>query len=256
MKMYSWLLFLILMIPSICNAMDPVVKQYVVLLKFAIQQNDEGLVQDAITRSKNAGIPNLSSVVDGEANSMFAWASGYTPNTNILRMLLDNGADINSINTLGETALMKAIASNPSVVSFLLGQGADVNIATIMGETPLMKAIEKENKDLVRLLLHYRADVNAGDNWEVPLTMAVGQGDLNLVKMLLNNGGNPNVYGTIDPLWLALEGNKDDIALELLEHGAHYTGYEYYPLVQQYMKAKSVSPYGLHQRELGERRFR
>ncbi len=223
MKMFAWLLFLILMIPSICNAMHPAIDEYGKLLLFGIQRNDEAIVQDAITRSKNAGIHNLSGMSDQRHTPIFVSASGYTPNTNILQMLLNNGAQIDDIDLYGETALMKAITSNPSVISFLVGQ---------------------------------RADVNVKSNWDTPLTIAVKQNDLNLVKVLLGSGGDPNDYvGLLSPLGLALEANKHNVVLELIERGANYTDYMYHPFIQQYEKAKSTSPYELYQRELGIRRF-
>ena len=45
-----------------------------------------------------------------------------------------------------------------SCASFLINIGADVNAKDINGESPLHAAFESKNQELIRLLLHHRAD--------------------------------------------------------------------------------------------------
>lgn len=56
-------------------------------------------------------------------------------------MLIQNGANINSVNDYGETALLEAVRKNHSkVVDQLISKGADVNIADKTGLTALQYA--------------------------------------------------------------------------------------------------------------------
>jgi len=74
--------------------------------------------------------------------------------TDIVRMLLDAGADIGHRNDQGENALISASQEgNIDVVKVLLDAGADKNQSNADGETPLELAIRlKQKKELINLL--------------------------------------------------------------------------------------------------------
>jgi hypothetical protein len=75
----------------------------------------------------------------------------------LVKLLLDNGANINSI--YGVTPLMIAIASNYDIdtkikmVKLLLSYGANVNVNTRGDGTPLYYACEIGNSDIVKLII-------------------------------------------------------------------------------------------------------
>lgn len=92
---------------------------------------------------------NLSDMVklfiDYGADVDFRTNDGTTPlmvaaamnNTGIGRMLIDSGADINARSMIGWTALMGAIRSkHVEFVNFLLDMGADINTKSLQGYTP------------------------------------------------------------------------------------------------------------------------
>ncbi len=81
-----------------------------------------------------------------------------------LTSLLAAGADVDTpINRLGETALMRAIATDPnddstdlgkdSTIELLLAAGANVNATTTEGGTPLIYAFELGRPNVSSLLL-------------------------------------------------------------------------------------------------------
>ena len=74
--------------------------------------------------------------------------------TDIVRMLIDAGADIHHRNDQGENALISAAQEgNIDVVKVLLDAGADVNQPNADGETALSLAITlKQKKELIDLL--------------------------------------------------------------------------------------------------------
>ncbi|MBQ9419446.1 MAG: ankyrin repeat domain-containing protein, partial [Synergistaceae bacterium] len=88
------------------------------------------------------------------------------PDLEIVKILLEAGADVNAADEYGDTALKKAIYSRYNensldLIEMLFDAGADVNIADDDGETPLIHAARCRNSDVVRLLLKLGADPNA-----------------------------------------------------------------------------------------------
>ena len=79
------------------------------------------------------------------------------------KLLLDNGADVNSIHSIfGYTPLHSAcIKNNILLIYFLHENGANPNIKQISGNTPLHLC---SNLDIIKLLIKYNADPNIENN--------------------------------------------------------------------------------------------
>lgn len=82
-------------------------------------------------------------------------AAAARGDTDSVRELLTAGADVNAINDIGQTALIKAVFSgDEETVSVLLKAGTDVDIADSKdGYTALFHAVEQEDLHMVQLLL-------------------------------------------------------------------------------------------------------
>lgn len=102
--------------------------------------------------------PNLISSKD---------SSGYTPlhhaaiggHTEVVEVLLESGAKIDTMGSRGETALFLASSKgNAEVVELLLKAGADPNQASADGKTPLHRAAMVGNAETVVALLAAGAD--------------------------------------------------------------------------------------------------
>ena len=108
----------------------------------------------------------------------------------VVRLLLENGADVNAADISGNTALMRASENgHTDVVRLLLEKGVDVNAVYNHGETALMRASAWGHLDAVRLLLEKGADVNAvNDYGETALMLASREGHLDVVKLLETYG--------------------------------------------------------------------
>jgi ankyrin repeat protein len=88
--------------------------------------------------------------------------ASWDGNTNRVQALLAKGAEVNTKDSRGMTALMVASEKgHVEVVKALLASGADVNIKTNEGWTALMFASEKGDIETVLALLTKEPDVNA-----------------------------------------------------------------------------------------------
>ena len=81
--------------------------------------------------------------------------------------LLDQGANPNSRNRLGDTPLNTAARNgNIELVKLLLERGADVNLPNLARVTPLMSAVYGGHTDVARTLLAAKASVEPSDRME------------------------------------------------------------------------------------------
>jgi len=153
----------------------------------------------------------------------------------LVKLLLDRGAQPNAASELGHTPLMLASRSPGATesVRLLLAHGADVDAKSRYGATALMGAMAAMNQDVVRWLVERGADVNAvpmptspvGDPiWgglRTPLMWAAYRGDGALVKYLLDHGAKAD---QVIPFGTALThaGWRGDAAMArlMVERGA------------------------------------
>jgi hypothetical protein len=71
---------------------------------------------------------------------------------------------INLQDFTGQTTLMKAAwDNNLEIVKLLLERGANVNLQRSSGETALMDAVVKNNIEIIKLLIEHGADINIKD---------------------------------------------------------------------------------------------
>ncbi len=111
----------------------------------------------------------------------------------IIKLLLDYGAHLETKNIVGDTALALAvIRENLKIVEFLLSNGADVNTRNNYGRTPLFTAVfinNRDNNDMVELLLKHSANPNISDkNDEAVLDLAVSKKRDDIVNLLKKYG--------------------------------------------------------------------
>jgi tetratricopeptide (TPR) repeat protein len=80
------------------------------------------------------------------------WASEQG-HVEVVKLLLQKGANVDEKNFTGGTALMAALEQGQiEIIKLLIGKGADVNIKDINGATPLRKAKEMGRSDIMELL--------------------------------------------------------------------------------------------------------
>lgn len=112
----------------------------------------------------------------------------------IAALLMKSGADINTKNSFGGTALaMAALNGHERMTEFLIKNGAELNVSKGF---PLNGAATNGHKAVVRLLLDNGADVNIRDvDGTTPLYGAILNHRDEIINMLLEKGADVNVKG-------------------------------------------------------------
>lgn len=181
---------------------------------------------DVNARSKQAQTPLLV-------------AAAHDGASEIVKLLLEKGADAAARGPLNSTALLAATEANDTAtVGLLLQKGADVNAKDLIGQTALMSAASFGNLAVMKMLLAKGADVNvlsAAGGLQVkngpialgnftPLILAAAYGGADAVKMLLEAGAKVNAQDVrgMTPLMLAIGTDRPDprVVRLLIEKGA------------------------------------
>jgi ankyrin repeat protein len=155
-----------------------------------------------------------------------------TEKKKIIKLLLQHGANINSKDLNGFTAIHKAIeiqvhnrlynkpGDDVELVRFLIQHGAKVNVrSTFRGVYPLNIAVEIRKYNIARLLVEKGANINSqNESMYTPLHYVISyerndSTTLSFVRFLLDHGANPNTkihpYRLFHPIRGFLGNNRD-----------------------------------------------
>ena len=172
----------------------------------------------AIDAEDKMGRTPLDLAADPDAGSFQFDAETTLKRRKLVELLLSRKAKYNAFDAAatGDLNGVKAfVKADPSIVR---SRGWH-------GRTLLHYAAMLESKEMVELLLAFKADVNAADDWgNTPLHRAAGAGRVEVVRYLLSSGANANAKskGGTTPLHLASAIGHDhaDVAELLLQSGA------------------------------------
>ena len=115
--------------------------------------------------------------------------------SNLVSFLVKKGAEINSSDKYGDTALHYAAKygeeDNLDNIEFLIEKGANVTATNMEKETPLHKASSIEKVDL---FIKHHADINAKDNkGYTPIqTSLLHNADMDIFKHFIEKGSDTN----------------------------------------------------------------
>ncbi len=147
-------------------------------------------------------------------------------NTNTVKKLIKEGAEVNAQNAFKRTPLhLAAEEKNTEIVQELIEAGADINLQDDLEETALHKAAYYGHTKIAEALIEAKADINAKDkSGGTPLHQAAAKGHTGAVKALTAvKGVNLNSRNLQEetPLHIAAKYGKTEIAKALIEAGVN-----------------------------------
>lgn len=161
-------------------------------------RNHDPLADDINRVIRQGDVPRLKSLIttttvnitDGEARTPL-FAAIIAKNTDAIKWLIEQGADINQQDRTGWTPLHFAVQEKQAdTVALLLSCGADANLHDDYGNGPLWRAAfdSRGKYELVESLVHAGADPNHKNNADKsPIDVAITIGDQTL-RVILEKG--------------------------------------------------------------------
>ncbi len=185
---------------------------------------------DKMTLLLNHGA-DLNHKIDGYG--ILAKLVGIPGTLNILRFLIEKGAD--PMTSCPDNILLynAAATGDTSLVGFLLGLGLKVNDTTVFGETPLNAALTFRTPATLKMLVEHGANINFQNLHEqnlpaeigfTPLMNAAISNDRESFLFLLDHGADPNLRSKNGVTALILlqksESLDPELTRALIDHGA------------------------------------
>lgn len=139
------------------------------------------------------------------------WTAATMGHFEIVKVLVDNGADINHTTKTNSTPIRgAAYDGHTQIVEYLANVGADIHKANNCGQSPLSIAAAMEQCECVEFLLRKGANVHQkGHNEDTPLHVCVESGSNTVSKLLVDAGAlnTPNVLGHTPAMLAACHGH-------------------------------------------------
>jgi cytohesin len=165
--------------------------------------------------------PALVAARDKGGETPLHWAA-FSGNVDLVRFLLEKGAEVDAKNARGLTPLAFTVAQDRiQAAGLLIERGANVNCRNPLNMTPLIIAAEQGAVELVKILIAAGADVGIESRIGTALHRASLKGDTEIIRALLKAGANTAAISRgVSPLHLAATAGHLEAASALVEGGA------------------------------------
>jgi ankyrin repeat protein len=182
--------------------------------------------RDLLAAIRNGDSPQVQGLLRAGADPNTVDSDGTTAlmhaviesDVNVVKLLLDGGAKVNAKNALDSTALMYA-ATNVAKTRLLLDRGADVTVKGKAGATPMSVAVTTFGSTPVLKLL----TANGAEPEDRLMVSVAQKGDLEAIQFLLSIGVRPGGADSAT-LFAAVIGRCEACARLLVEKGAPASG--------------------------------
>jgi ankyrin repeat protein len=207
-----------------------VVRGFLTLLFIAVFIGDTVVFavdsRDLLAAIRNGDSPQVQRLLRAGADANTVDSDGTTAlmhaviesDVNVVKLLLDGAAKVNAKNALDSTALMYA-ATNVAKTRLLLDRGADVTVKGKGGATPMSVAVTTFGSTPVLKLL----TANGAEPEDRLMVSVAQKGDFEAIQFLLSIGVRPGGADSAT-LFAAVIGRCEACARLLVEKGAPASG--------------------------------
>lgn len=151
-----------------------------------------------ITLTAYLKVPEHSiEVKDTHGRTLLSIATYYN-RLEIVELLLEKGANIESTTDTGQTALNTACEQGlKSLAQFLLDKGANIEASDWWGDTPLIAAVKNGYFEIILLLIKYKSNIHKINNdGRGVVDTAAQQNRLDLVEFFINQNASVEPFFT------------------------------------------------------------
>ncbi|GEM_PF-3598054 len=142
----------------------------------------------------------------------------------VIRLLVENGADVNGNDPYGRPLILNERAlRDPVILNILTDAGMELNAVDDAGANGIYSAAAAGNQKTVIFFIEHGADINCRSrSGSTPLMAAVHNGDHNMIRFLLAKGCSPHVpdHEGRTPLMAAAEKADSEAVVMLIAAGA------------------------------------
>lgn len=191
MKLFNNPLFLIVFLLNINSifSMEETIRDLEIQFVDAAKEGNINLIQDFLIKYK-INI-NARDKYNDRTALLNAAEHGHKK---IVKLLINNKADLNLIECNGFTALMLASdKDHKEITKLLIEAKANINLNSNLHGSAILQAARNNNPDIVELLINAGADLSLRDSNRVTALITSGNfGDIESLKLLIQAGADIN----------------------------------------------------------------
>jgi ankyrin repeat protein len=142
----------------------------------------------------------------------------------IVKYLIQRGANIHHINIDGENILFGAVHhNNIELVKLLCMKGINKDVCNKQGHYPIFSAIANQNYEIVKILIEYGASIEVKEKIFEDTPLLASMKSKEIAELLINSGANIHAENKIKdtPIHIAVLLNNLSIVKKLAEKGAN-----------------------------------
>jgi ankyrin repeat protein len=205
-------------------------------LDSAIRQANVDMVRLLIKSGADVNYPfiNDSSFLVNYSSKYTGMGADQTKQNEILKELINAGADLNTLNQSGEAPITIASSQNNfELVRMLTEAGANIDIAEKNSNNALTIAFENQNEEIINYLLDNGADSKndyLDKDGESILFYAAHLGDLDILSKVVKRGANLNIRNVRQQtaalqMIMGISSDRNEVLKFLVDNGAEMNGY-------------------------------